>query len=109
MAAGSDVGERAEDGLTPLLEAARNGHTEVCQLLLGEGKADIEETTPSGSTALKIGASRGHASTVALLLSKGAKVETRNKSGFTPLLVALATLRCVSCSWLPAVMWKRDC
>ena len=60
-----------DQGFTPLLVAARFGHTEVCQLLLEIGKADIEETEPHGeNTALNLAATKGDASTVALLLSK---------------------------------------
>ena len=33
-------------GFTPLLVAAQRGHTEVCKLLLDQGKANIEETGP---------------------------------------------------------------
>ena len=43
-----------EQGVTPLLAAAHGGHTEVCELLLDKGKANIEETTSIGSTALKL-------------------------------------------------------
>ena len=81
LAAGSDVEEKDEFGFTPLLNAAYFGHTEVCELLLERGKANLEETEPVGNTALKLAASKGNASTVALLLSKGARVDTRNKSG----------------------------
>ena len=88
LAAGSDVGERSKSDHTPLLLAADNGHTEVCEMLLERGKANFEETTPLGNTALNLAATKGDVSTVALLLSKGAKVDTRNKSGWTPLLVA---------------------
>ena len=77
-----------EQNLKPLLVAANFGHTEVCQLLLERGKADIEELDADGNTALKLAAATGAASTVALLLSKGAKVDTRDKNGFTPLLFA---------------------
>ena len=81
-----DVRDR---GFTPLLIAAGFGHTEVCELLLDQGKANIEETEPLGeNSALNQAASTGNASTVALLLSKGARVDTRNKSGDTPLLIA---------------------
>ena len=41
-----------EQGFTPLLAAAHRGHTEVCELLLEKGKANIEEMTPDGNTAL---------------------------------------------------------
>ena len=44
LEAGSDVEEKDEDGLTPLLNAAYFGHTNVCELLLEEGKANIEVT-----------------------------------------------------------------
>ena len=37
---------------------------------------------------MKLAASKGDASTVALLLSKGARVDTRDNQGFTPLLAA---------------------
>ena len=56
LAAGSDVGEKDEKGWTPLLIAAYKGHTEVCELLLEKGKANIEETTPNGNTALILAA-----------------------------------------------------
>ena len=75
-------------GFTPLLAAAQGGHIEVCKLLLETGKANIEETTLFGNTALNVAADDGHASTVALLLSKGARVDTRDKNGVTPLLSA---------------------
>ena len=48
LEAGSDVEEKDEDGWTPLLNAAYFGHTNVCELLLEEGKANIEETEPKG-------------------------------------------------------------
>ena len=90
LAAGSDVEEKDEDGWTPLLIAVYFGHTEVCELLLEKGKANIEEIDDDGDTALNLAATKGDASTVALLLSKGARVDTRNKNGFTPLLAAAA-------------------
>ena len=86
LAAGSDVEEKDEDGWTPLLNAALFGHTEVCKLFLDKEKANTEEIDDDGNTALKLAASKGDARTVALLLSKGAKVDTRDNNGFTPLL-----------------------
>ena len=47
LEAGNDVEEKDEDGWTPLLNAAYFGHTKVCELLLEEGKANIEETEPT--------------------------------------------------------------
>ena len=42
LEAGGDVGERDEDGDTPLLLAAYSGHAEVCELLLNAG-SDVGE------------------------------------------------------------------
>ena len=97
LAAGSDVEEKDEDGWTPLLNAAYFGHTEVCELLLEKGKANIEETESYGNTALNLAASKGHASTVALLLSKEARVDIRSRDGFTPLLLRKATKTLARC------------
>ena len=88
LAAGSDVEERSKTGGTPLLIAAQKGHTEVCELLLDQGKANIEETTPKGLTALNLAAGKGHAGTFAFLLSKGAMVDTKTKEGCTSLMFA---------------------
>ena len=89
LEAGSDVEERNKKGFTPLLLAAYFGKAEVCELLLEKGKVNMEEATPGGNTALKLAATEGHTSTVALLLSRGARVDTRNKDGCTPLLAAV--------------------
>ena len=88
LASGSNVEERDKAGWTPLQIAASKGYTELCQLLLDRGKAEIEETDADGNTALNLATSNGHASTVALLLSRKARVDLKNKKGFTPLLTA---------------------
>ena len=77
-----------EQGFTPLLASADSGHTDVCELLLRKGRANIEDITPDGSTALNIAAGEGFVSTVELLLSEGANVSTKDNEGFTPLLIA---------------------
>ena len=88
LSQGARVDTKDEYGDTPLLAAASFGHTEVCELLLDRGKANIEETGSDGNTALHVAANEGSARTVSLLLSKGAKVDTKNRNGFTPLLAA---------------------
>ena len=90
-------GDARDQGFTPLLVAAQRGHTEVCELLLDKGKANIEETTPIGNNALNLAASKGHASTVALLLSKEARVDIRSRDGFTSLLPRKATKTFARC------------
>ena len=57
--------------------------TDVCELLLEKGKANIGKTILGRNTALNLTAKNGHAITVKLLLSKGAKVDTRKENGLT--------------------------
>ena len=51
--------ERDNCDYTALHYAARNGNEEICQLLLDEGKADVNARTKSGSTALHRAAMMG--------------------------------------------------
>ena len=85
-----DVRDGGED--TRTLNAAYFGHTQVCELLLDIGKADIEETrTGGGRTSLFLAAAEGNASMVEILLSQGAREDVRDDHCpglFTPLLVA---------------------
>ena len=54
---------------------ARNGHTEIVQLLLGGG-ADVDKArTDDGSTPLYKAAGKGHTEIVQLLLGCGADVD----------------------------------
>ena len=71
----ADIGDN--NGITPLLAAAHQGHAEACELLLEKGQVNIEEMGSSGSTALKLAALNGHVNTVSLLLSRGAMVDTK--------------------------------
>jgi len=65
IAAGADVNEKNEDGLTPLIKAAFGGHTEIVKLLLAK-KPDIDSNP--GGTALMTAAFHGHVETVKTLL-----------------------------------------
>ena len=88
LSLGAGVDSR-NNGFTPLLAAAYSGFSDVCEVLLGLGKADIEDTIPLDErTALSLASSMGHVSTVTLLLSHGARVDNRSTNGFTPLLTA---------------------
>jgi len=64
LSQGARLDTRDDQGFTPLLVAAQRGHTEVCELLLEKGKANIEDTTPTGNTALNLAATKCHASTL---------------------------------------------
>eukprot|EP00747_Dinoflagellata_sp_TGD_P190841 gnl/TRDRNA2_/TRDRNA2_53326_c0_seq1.p1 gnl/TRDRNA2_/TRDRNA2_53326_c0~~gnl/TRDRNA2_/TRDRNA2_53326_c0_seq1.p1 ORF type:complete len:137 (+),score=25.30 gnl/TRDRNA2_/TRDRNA2_53326_c0_seq1:102-512(+) len=61
-------------GETALIIAAREGHIEVCRLLL-EQRADVEATDRSKKTPLYYAAKGKHETTCQLLLDYGADVE----------------------------------
>ena len=85
LAAGGDVGEKDEYGITPLLMAAYYGHNEVCKLLLAAG-SDVGERKPQAMlTPLHKAAMFGHAKIIQLLLSHKADVNSRIRRGSTPL------------------------
>ena len=52
LAQGGRVAMRNSHGVTPLLVAAQNGHTDICGLLLGHGSDVNEVQLKSKQTAL---------------------------------------------------------
>merc|ERR1712127_348782 len=85
----ANVEHRAKTGLTPLMEAASGGYTEVGRVLLDKG-ADVNAAPVPSSrdTALTIAADKGHYRFVELLLSRGAQVDVRNEKGNSSLWLA---------------------
>merc|ERR1712025_310432 len=85
----ANVEHRAKTGLTPLMEAASGGYTEVGRVLLDKG-ADVNAAPVPSSrdTALTIAADKGHYRFVELLLARGAAVDVKNKKGNSPLWLA---------------------
>ena len=97
LAQGGRVTWRSPEGLTPLLAAAQEGHTDICALLLAHG-SNVNETTPlQNLTALHYAVAKGHNTLVEALLSWGAETSPQNHLGQTPLYVASQEghLRCV--------------
>lgn len=58
--------------LSPLLWAARQGHTDLARFLLGRG-APIEDQADEGESPLMLAARGGHRDTVRLLLDRGGR------------------------------------
>ena len=80
---------RDGEGQTPLMWAARNGHKDTVELLLGTGKADVDAKNNDGRTALSRAARKGHKDTVELLLGTSkVDVDTKYSSGLTALMLA---------------------
>lgn len=81
-----DVNEKDDEGETPVLHAARQGHTATVQYLIEQG-ADPAIPSATGATALHHAAGNGHIEVVKLLLSKGIDVDLQSDAG-TPLMWA---------------------
>jgi len=79
-----DVDCRDENGSTPLILAALNGHRDVVYTLL-QYSANVQLKDPQGNTALHFAAWRNWSEIVELLLVNGAKADCMNEEGNTPL------------------------
>lgn len=76
-------------GSTPLHWAARGGHVECVQALLGVPKVQVNVQNKLGDTALHLAAYRGHPDIIKLLLEAGADRTVANGEG--KIAYALAT------------------
>ncbi|KAI0988584.1 hypothetical protein GJ496_005992, partial [Pomphorhynchus laevis] len=85
----ANIEHRAKTGLTPLMEAASGGFTEVGSVLIEKG-ADINAppVPSSRDTPLTIAADRGHDKFVQLLLDNNAYIDAKNKKSATALWLA---------------------
>nr|XP_043632115.1 putative ankyrin repeat protein RF_0381 [Erigeron canadensis] len=81
-----DVNTKDEDGETPLIHAARQGHTTTVKYFIEYG-ADPSFSSELGATALHHVAGIGHIELMELLISSGVDVNSQSESG-TPLIWA---------------------
>lgn len=88
LSTGANVDSRDDDGETPLMKAADDGHTAIVEALLKAG-ADVNAIDEDGQTALMMAADEGHVQIVKLLLNAGANVNAKDEDGETALMKAL--------------------
>ncbi|KAI4372576.1 hypothetical protein MLD38_010789 [Melastoma candidum] len=81
-----DVASMDEDGETPLIHAARQGHTETAKYLVERG-ADLSISSDLGATALHHAAGIGDIELLKFLLERVANVDSESDAG-TPLIWA---------------------
>ena len=67
---GADVNATNERGSTPLLEAARFGHEDICRVLIAAG-ADLKAKDNDGKTALMLAVQGDHDDVVRVLKQAG--------------------------------------
>ena len=70
-APGVDVNATDETGSTPLLEAARFGHEDICRILIAAG-ANLKSKDRDGKTALQLAIQGDHDEVVRVLKQAGA-------------------------------------
>ncbi|HYV83174.1 MAG TPA: ankyrin repeat domain-containing protein [Pyrinomonadaceae bacterium] len=67
---GADVNATNERGSTPLLEAARFGHDDICRVLIAAG-ANLKVKDKDGKTALMLAVQNNHDDVVRVLKEAG--------------------------------------
>ena len=108
-AAGGNTRVVLKDGLTSLIAAAApdkpGEHGQDAPVPYDEQHAleavkaaldfgcDVNAAGPAGDTALHVAASRGYSSVIQLLVERGARLDSKNARGQTPLQIALAASR----------------
>lgn len=89
---GADVNAKSDNGITPLMEAARGGNSDVIHYLLQRG-ADARVWTVDHKNILYFATIRCDSQTLADLIAAGAEVNPPNGSGYVPLNKAAETGR----------------
>ena len=88
-----------QGGMTPLLFAARQGHTESVKALLAAG-ADINAPSADGTMPILVSTINGHFELSKYLLDQGADPTIASEAGATPLYAAL-NMQYAPRTWYP--------
>ncbi|UXI16987.1 cytochrome c oxidase assembly factor 4 [Sarcoptes scabiei] len=83
------IDEKKDDGYTALHLSALNNHTQVAELLIRIGKANMDLQNINLQTPLHLAVERQHTEVVKLLVKNGCNLNIPDKDGDTPLHEAL--------------------
>eukprot|EP00054_Salpingoeca_dolichothecata_P014030 m.78664 g.78664 ORF g.78664 m.78664 type:complete len:615 (+) comp20781_c0_seq3:138-1982(+) len=83
-----DVNALNKEGWTALIYAAYVGHDTVVNLLIEEGKVDVNRASAANTTPLMWAATSGNESVAYFLIQNGAKIDLTNDRGWTALMHA---------------------
>ena len=83
-----DVNAMNNEGVTALMCASSQGHTEIVRMLLEKGAEVNAPNVHDGETALMAASESGRAEVVSLLLENGANLNATNDDGETALMIA---------------------
>lgn len=84
---GGYLDDASDEGVSPLVAAASEGHAEIVQALIAAG-ANVDAVDKDGTNALMAASARGHVESVKPLLEANAKVNEQNTDGHTALMFA---------------------
>ena len=101
------LNEASDDGITPLIAASSEGHTEVVKSLIAS-KVNIEVKDSDNTTALMTASARGHTEIVQELLTAGALVNEQNTDGHTALMFAYSGKNQVVTLWERYKQYVKD-
>jgi ankyrin repeat protein len=91
----------AQGGLTPLLLATREGHSEAVQALLDAGAEINQQSAGDRTSPLLIATINGHFDLAMVLLAKGADPNAASENNATPLYGAL------NVEWAPKALYPQ--
>jgi len=92
--------ERDESGCTPLLLAAKLGQREMFEALLKNNRAGVTAVDNLGQTALHIAVRQENANTLQWLIGYRELLDTKDKEGNTPLILAFGLGHSALCEML---------
>jgi ankyrin repeat protein len=93
------VDDASDEGITPLIAAASEGHVDVVQLLIDSKQANVNAKDKDGTNSLMAASARGHNKVVEVLLKGGAAVNEQNSDGHTALMFAFNGKNQVETLW----------